>query len=86
MTGTLIDLLILVGVLAIAVVAIWFVLNQLSLPEPVNKIIMICLVVLIAVIAIILLLRLGGGGGGRLLSEAYTPIQVSQAVRVGSIV
>ena len=60
MTRTLIELLVLLGVLAIVVTAAWFVLQQMNLPEPIHRIVIIVLVVVVAVIAVILLLRLPG--------------------------
>jgi len=61
MTGTLIELLILLGVLAIVITAAWFILQQMQLPEPIHRIVVIVLVVIVAVLAVILLLRLPGG-------------------------
>ena len=60
MTGTLIDLLVLLGVVAIVVVAAWYVMSQMALPEPIRRIVMIALVIIIAIVAIIALLRLTG--------------------------
>jgi glucan phosphoethanolaminetransferase (alkaline phosphatase superfamily) len=62
MSGWLVDLLILLAVLAIVVIAAWYILNQVELPEPIRKIVMIALVVLVAIVAIILLMQLKGGG------------------------
>lgn len=60
MTGTLVELLILLGVLAIVITAAWFILQQLQLPEPIHRIVVIVLVVVVAVLAVILLIRLPG--------------------------
>jgi hypothetical protein len=61
MSGTLIDLLILLGVLCIVLVAGWYILSQVQLTDPVRKIVLIAFVVIVAVVACILLLRLGSG-------------------------
>ena len=60
MSGALVNLLVLIGVLAIVVVAGWYILGQVQLPDPVRRIIMIVFVVIVAIIAIIILLNLGG--------------------------
>jgi hypothetical protein len=60
MSGWLINLLVLLGVLAIVVIAGWFVLSQMNLPEPIRRIILIVGVIVVAVIAIIILLQLPG--------------------------
>src|SRR5262245_41173212 len=65
MSAWLINLLVLLGVLAIVVVAGWFVLNQMTLPEPIRKIILIVGVIVVAIIAIIILLQLPGARLGR---------------------
>lgn len=65
--GTLIDLLVLFGILAIVIIAVWFIMTQISLPEPIQKIVLIVAVVAAAVVACILLIQLAGKGGGRLL-------------------
>lgn len=56
----LINLLVLLGVLCIIVVAGWYVLAQVTLTDPVRKIVMIVFVVVVAVIACIILLSLPG--------------------------
>jgi phosphoglycerol transferase MdoB-like AlkP superfamily enzyme len=56
---SLIDLLIWVGVLAIVVIAGWYVLSQVPLPPPIRQIIIVVLVIIVAIIAIITLLNLG---------------------------
>lgn len=58
---TLVDLLIWVAVLVIVIVVLWFLFNQVSLPEPIRQIVLIVGVVAVAVIAIIFLLNLRGG-------------------------
>jgi small-conductance mechanosensitive channel len=59
-TNWLINLLVLLGVLAIVCVAGWYVLSQMQLTEPVRKIVIIVFVIVAAVIAIIILLGLPG--------------------------
>ena len=73
MTGWLMDLLILIGVLAIVVIAGVFVFNSFKdqIPEPFRKILVIVLVVVAAVIAIMVLLQLRGGAK---FSELAVPI------------
>ena len=75
MSGALVNLLILIGVLAIVVVAGWYILQQVQLPAPVQRIIMIVFIIVVAVIAIIILLNLGGlthiGRSGGLLGAQY---------------
>lgn len=63
MTGWLADLLILIGVLAIVVIAGVFVFNQFAnqIPEPFRRILVVVLVVIAAVIAIMILLQMRGG-------------------------
>ena len=74
-TGALVNLLILIAVLAIVVVAGYYIMQQFTLPEPIRKIIMILFVVIVAIIAIIILLNLGGlthiGRSGGLLGAHY---------------
>jgi heme A synthase len=59
----MIELLVYLAVFVIVVIVIWYILSQLTLPEPLNKILMIVLVVVGAVILIGLLLNLTGHGG-----------------------
>ena len=58
------SLIVYLGVIVILIVVVWFLLTQISLPEPIGKIVMIVIVIFVAVIAIGLLLQLGGHGGG----------------------
>ena len=62
----LVDLLIWLGVLAIVCIAIWYILSQIPLPEPIRQIVIIVLVIIIAIVAIITLLNLGHMGGLRI--------------------
>lgn len=59
-TGALVNLLILFAVLAIVLVAGYYILQQVQLPPPVQKIVMILLIAVVALIAIIILLNIGG--------------------------
>jgi branched-subunit amino acid permease len=56
----MIDLLVYLAVFVIIVVLVWWLLQQLALPEPIGKIITIVLVVIIAIILIGLLLQFAG--------------------------
>jgi hypothetical protein len=62
----LVDLLIWVGVLAIVVIAGWYVLSQVPLPDPIRRIIIIALVIIVAIVAIVMLLNLGHMGNLRI--------------------
>lgn len=68
MGGELIHILIWLAIIGIAIVAIWYILNQLPLPEPVKQIIIIVIVVIVAIVAIMFLMQLGGMSGGHLLT------------------
>ena len=57
------EILIYFAVLIIIVVVLWYLLQQLPLPEPAGKIIQIAIVVVVAVIVIGFLLQFGGSGG-----------------------
>jgi len=56
----MIDLLVWLAVFVIVAVVIWWVLSQLSLPEPLQKIVLIVVVVIGAIILISLLLNFTG--------------------------
>jgi len=58
----MLDVLVYLAVFVIAVIVIWWLLSQLSLPEPIGKIINIVLVVVAAVVLIGLLLHFTGVG------------------------
>jgi hypothetical protein len=64
----LIHLIVWIAVLAIVAVAVWWILSQVPLPDPIRKIVIIAVVAIVAVLAIILLLQVGGGGLGIHLS------------------
>lgn len=66
----MIDILIMLGVLAIFCVVAWFVLSQMNLPEPIRQIIVIILVIVAGVLAIGFLLSFQGGGSFRLRGDA----------------
>lgn len=55
------SLLITLAIFVIVVIVIWYLLQQLPLPEPAGKIIQIALVVIVAVFVIGLLLQYSGG-------------------------
>ena len=57
------ELLVSIGVLAIIIVVVWWLLQQMNLPEPIQKIVTIVLVIVVAVVLIGLLLSLTGHGG-----------------------
>ena len=59
----MIDLLVYLAILVIVVIVAWYVLSQVPLPDPLNKILMIVLVVIGAIILIGLLLNFTGHGG-----------------------
>lgn len=52
------------AIFVIAVVLIWYLLQQLPLPEPAGRIIQIAIVVVVAVVVIGFLLQFAGGHGG----------------------
>lgn len=59
----MIDILVYLAIFVIVAIVIWYLLSQLPLPEPLNKIILIVVVVVGTVILIALLLGLTGHGG-----------------------
>jgi hypothetical protein len=61
MANWLVQLLILMGVLAILIIAGWYILSQVQMPDPIRRIVIIVLVVIVAVIACWALLSLPGG-------------------------
>lgn len=56
----MIDILILLAIAVIVLIAGWYVLSQVPLPEPARKIISIVGVVIVAVIAVAVLLKISG--------------------------
>ena len=58
----MIDILIYLAVFVIVAIVIWYVLSQLPLPEPLNRIVMIVVVVIGAIILIMILLSITGHG------------------------
>lgn len=56
----MLDLLIYLAVFVIVIIVIWWLLSQLSLPEPIGKIVNIVLVVFAVVVLVGLLLHLSG--------------------------
>lgn len=57
------DLLVYLAVFIILAVLIWWLLQQVTLPEPLNKIVMIVFVVICAIVLIGFLLNVTGHGG-----------------------
>jgi hypothetical protein len=62
MGGELIHLIIWLAVIVIVIVAVWYILSQIPLPDPIRQIIIIAMVAVVAIVAIIFLLQLSGGG------------------------
>lgn len=60
----MVEMLVYLAVLVIVILVAWYLLQQMALPEPANKIITIVLVVVVAIIAIGILLQLTGIGPG----------------------
>jgi heme A synthase len=58
----MIDILVYLAVFVIVIILVWWLLQQVSLPEPLHKMAMIVLVVVGAVVLIGLLLHLTGVG------------------------
>jgi hypothetical protein len=58
----MIELLVYFAVLAIVLILVFYVLQQIPLPEPINKIVMIIVVVIAGIVLISLLLSLSGTG------------------------
>lgn len=76
MSGWLVEILKLLGIIAIVAVVAWFLLSQMTLPEPIRKILIIVLVVLAGIIGVVIILQMPGGGPGRLgwRSDMIAPI------------
>lgn len=70
----MIHLLIYLAVFVIIAIVVWYLLTQLGLPEPLNKIVLIAIVVIGAILIIGLLLSLDHGGGLSLSSLSPTPL------------
>lgn len=90
MSGWLVDLLVMLGVLCIVIIAAWFVLSQIEMPEPIRKIITIVAVIVVAVIAVVILLQLPGGrarigGDFRHSALASGPTAVGAASAAGNM-
>ena len=56
------DILIFFAVLVIVICVLWYLLQQLPLPEPAGKFIQIAIVVVVAVVVIGFLMQFGGSG------------------------
>lgn len=64
MIAGLINLIVYLLVIGILVALVFYVLQTIPLPEPINRIIRVAIVVIAALIIILLLLQLLGVGGG----------------------
>jgi len=62
MIGALITLIIYLLILGILIALVYYVVDAIPLPEPINRIVKLTIVVLAALIVIILLLNLIGAG------------------------
>lgn len=56
----MISLLVTFAIIVIVIVVVWYLLQQLPLPDPAQKIIQIALVIVVAIVVIWLLMGLGG--------------------------
>lgn len=63
MVAALINLIVYLLVIGILVALVYWVLDAISIPEPINRIVKIVVVVLVALVVILLLLQLIGAGG-----------------------
>ena len=66
MIPALINLIIYLLIVGILVAIIYWVIDAIPLPPPINRLVKIVLVVLVALVIIVLLLQLIGGGGVQL--------------------
>ena len=66
MIPALINLIIYLLIVGILVAIVYWVIDAIPLPPPINRIVKIVLVVLVALVIIVLLLQLIGGGGVQL--------------------
>jgi hypothetical protein len=85
----LVTLLIWVAILAIVVVAAAFILQQVPLPEPMRRIVLIAMVAVIAVVAIIVLLQLVHVGPvkiGSLASGHWIHVTIAVTPKLGLMV
>lgn len=64
MIGSLINLIVYLLVLGILLAVVYWVLDAIPIPEPINRIVKIILVVLVALVVILLLLQMLGGVSG----------------------
>ena len=58
----MVELLVWLAVLVIVLIVAWWILSQITLPEPAAKVVRIVIVVVVAVVAISVLLSLTGVG------------------------
>jgi len=59
----MLDLLVYLAIFVIVAILIWWLLQQITLPEPIGKILMIVFVIIAAVVLIGFLLNVTGHGG-----------------------
>ena len=69
MIPALINLVFWLLILGILVALIFWVLNEIPLPAPLNRIIYVALVVVVVLVVVVMLLQLAGGGGGMSLPK-----------------
>ena len=60
----MVSLLVYIVVLVIVAIFLWWLLNQIPLPEPLQKIATIVLVAIGVIVLVAILLQFVGGGGG----------------------
>jgi hypothetical protein len=63
MIGGLVTLIIYLLVIGILIALIWYVLDAIPIPEPINRIIKIAVIVICCLVVILLLLSMIGAGG-----------------------
>jgi hypothetical protein len=63
MIGGLVTLIIYLLVIGILIALIWYVLDAIPIPEPINRIIKIAVIVICCLVIILLLLSMIGAGG-----------------------
>jgi nucleoside recognition membrane protein YjiH len=61
MSAWLVDLLVLLGILAIVIIAGYYVFSQITLAEPLRRILMVVIVIIAAIVGIMILLQMRGG-------------------------
>jgi hypothetical protein len=59
----LVSLLVYVAILAIVLIAFWYIIQQIAMPPPIRQIVIIVFVVIIAIVSIYILVNLVHGVG-----------------------